>query len=102
MAESGSEPRSPDCQAQGSLLSTPAASPLGSHTSVSEQRSADLQISLLLEARAVFLCAQIEEALPAPPKAASFVCYQAAKTGAFGGPRTYGSDPVEREVGSGS
>lgn len=69
---------------------------------MSEQRSADLQISLLLEARAVFLCVQVEEALPAPPKAVCFVCYQAAKTGASGGPKTYGSDPVEREVGSGS
>lgn len=57
MSESGFETRSCVCQAQGSLFGTPGASPLGSHTSVisvSEQRWADLQVSLLLEHRAVF------------------------------------------------
>lgn len=84
MAESGSECRSPDCQAQGSLLSTPGASPFGSHTSESEQRWANLQISLLLEPRAVFLYVLIEEALPDPPRAASIFVIRLPREGLQG------------------
>lgn len=77
------------------LSSAPqGASPSGSHTSVHEQRWADLQISLLLEEpRAGFSCVQIEETLPAPPpQSCQHVCYQAAKTGALGGSKTYGTE----------
>lgn len=62
--------------------------PSGPRTSVSEQRWADLQGSLLPEPRAVFLYVQIKQALPSPPRASSMFVINtpigAAKPGALG------------------
>lgn len=87
------------------LSSTPQV-PLvwGPHTLVSEQRWADLQVSLLLEPRAVFLYVQLKEALPPPPRAPSMfvinIPIRAAEPGGFRGRRV--QDTVEREVKTGS
>lgn len=91
------EPGSPDCQAQGSLFSTLGSLPWGLHTSVSEQRWEDLQVSLLPEPRAVFLYVQLKEALPRPPLSFQHVCYQHPNMGCqargFRGPEGWYKTP---------
>ena len=100
VAEPGFEPRSPDCQAQGSFFSTPDAPPWGPHTLVSEQRWAGLQVSLLPEPRAVLSYVQIKEALPPPLRASSMFVINlsiwAATPGASGTRRQKAQDTVER------
>lgn len=68
----------------------PVPRPGGPRTSVSEQRWADLQVSLLPEPRAVFFYVQIKEALP-PRQSFQHVCYQHPNPGCqargFRGPR---------------
>lgn len=71
--------------------------PCGPHTSVSEQRWAGLQVSLLPEHRAVSLYVQIKEALPPPPRASSMfvinIPIRAAKPWASGGPKVKSTRP---------